>query len=136
MRFISTLLFLFAVFTLASCQVKEAKPKDDLIAGHVPTTNSFTLQAVSARTYVASETINFVVNFPLNMTIDTAGGNPRLRLIIGVSVVYATYSAQSHPRQLHFSYTFSPGQNDLNGITVDALELAGSTLKFSKNGTD
>lgn len=120
------------IFT--SCQVKETASNGDLISGHNTTTNSFSIQTPSSKTYVAGETVSFAVTFPFDIVKDVTGGEPRLLLTIGAVNQYATLVPQLNARQLHFSYLISPGENDTNGIDVLALELNGSTLKFDKNG--
>jgi hypothetical protein len=127
-----TILFLFIFLCLASCQVKEGS--SGLVSGHIPTTNKFTLESPVTKTYVSSETLTLKVDFPFDMTIDTTGGSPRLSLTVGATTRYATYAAQSDPRKLVFNYTFVPGENDTDGIVLNALQLNGSTLKFDQAG--
>ena len=126
---------LFIVFFLTSCQVKEATSNGGLISGHVPATNSFVLATPTAKTYVSGETLNLTVSFPFDLIKDATGGEPRLRLTVGATTRYATFTSQPDPKTLAFSYTFVAAENDTDGVTVNALELNGSTLKFDNNGT-
>ena len=128
------MLTLFTTLVFTSCQVKESVG-DGLISGHQPATNKFTLTTPSTNTYVEGETLNLSVSFPFDMTINTGGGNPRLRLTVGATTRYATYVAGANPKVLNFTYTFVAGDDDTNGIDVAALELNGSTLQFDQNGT-
>lgn len=134
MAALSTTFLIFTFLFLTSCQVKETASNGDLISGHTTTTNKFTIQTPSAKTYVAGETVSFALTFPFDIVMDDTGGEPRLSIKVGAVNQYATLVSQLNPRQLHFSYMISPGENDSNGIDVLALELNGSTLKFDNNG--
>lgn len=116
---------------LASCQVKDGGG-GDLVSGHLPATNTFTLATPAAKTYIAGETLSLTANFPFDMTIDTTGGTPRLALNINGVTRYATYAPQGDPRKLVFNYTFA-SESDSNGIDVTALQLNGSTCKYTQN---
>jgi large repetitive protein len=119
---------------MTSCQVKEASSNGSLISGHVTTTNKFSVNAPTAKTYAVSETMSVVVTFPFDLVIDTTGGTPRLRMMIGATTRYGTYVPDANPRRLVFNYTIVSGDNDTNGIDVTALELNGSTIKFDRSG--
>lgn len=134
MNSFSLMLSLFTCLILASCQVKDSAPGGGLISGHLPTTNKFTLQSPSARTYVEGEIITLNVSFPFDIIIDTTLGTPRLRMTIGATTRYADYVAVTNPKLLSFTYTVVAGETDANGIDVIALELNGSTLKFDQSG--
>lgn len=105
-----------------------------MFSGHLPSTNTFTLATPTAKTYIASETLTFSVSFPFDIILDSTSGTPRLKLTIGSDIRYATNVPQADPKKLIFTYTFIAGDNDSNGIDVNALELNGSTLKFDNNG--
>jgi hypothetical protein len=134
MENLRTILFLFIFLVLAGCQAKQGDSDGDLFSGHVVATNSFTLGSMSSKTYVLSETINFVVNFPFDMTLNTTGGSPRLKITVGSTVRYAAYQAQADASELHFTYTVTAGESDLNGVDVNALELNGSVITFDHDG--
>jgi len=51
-------------------------------------------------------------------------GTPQLGLNIGGSTVQASYSSGSGSNQLVFAYTIQAGQNDANGISIDANSLS------------
>lgn len=85
-------------------------------------------------TYVAGETLTLEATFPFDMTLNTSGGSPRIALTVGASTKYATFVSQPSPRLLRFSYSFIAGDDDTNGIDINALELNSSTIKFDKSG--
>jgi hypothetical protein len=77
MSILRTILFIFITVLLASCQVKDGG-SSDLVSGHMPTTNKFTLVSPSAKTYVAGETVTLDLKFPFDITV--AGGSPTQKL--------------------------------------------------------
>ena len=62
--------------------------------------------------------LNFAVNFSevVNVT-----GTPRLAINMGGSTVYANYISGTGTSKLNFSYTVVNGDQDLDGIAIDAL---------------
>lgn len=134
MKNLRTILFLFISLVLLGCQAKQGESDSDLISGHLPTTNSFTLAAMTSKTYLSGEVLNFVVKFPFDMTVTTTGGSPRLRITVGSTTRYTTFVPQGTASELHFTYTVPAGESDLNGIDVNALELNGSTITFLHDG--
>jgi gliding motility-associated-like protein len=62
--------------------------------------------------------LNFAVTF--NEAVNVSG-TPRLAIAMGSSTVYANYSSGTGTATLHFSYTVVNGDQDLDGIAVDAL---------------
>lgn len=106
-----------------------------MFSGHLPTTNTFTIQTPATKTYVAGEKLSLTVSFPFDIVADTTGGTPRLRLTVGATTRYASLVQPiADPTKLVFEYTFIAAENDTNGIDVAALELNGSTLQFDKDG--
>lgn len=134
MRVFSLLFPLFITIFFTSCQVKEGA-SSGLVSGHRPATNSFVLATPATKTYVAGETLNLQVSFPFDLIKDNTGGEPRLRITVGATTRYATFVSQPDPKTMSFSYSFVAAENDTDGVTVNALELNGSTLKFDNNGT-
>lgn len=128
------MLSLFICLTIASCQVKDSASSGGLFSGHLPTTNKFTLQTPTAKTYIEGETITLNISFPFDIIVDTTSGTPRVRMTVGATTRYATYVAQANAQILQFTYTIVAGDEDANGIDVAALELNGSTLKFDNKG--
>lgn len=134
MSTLGLMLTLFMTLVFTSCQVEETSG-NGLVSGHRPATNQFSLNTPSSGTYLVSNTLNLSVTFPFDITINTGGGSPRLQLTVGSTTRYATYVAGSNPQVLNFKYTFVVGDNDTDGVTVEALQLNGSTLKFDQDGT-
>ncbi|WP_160717087.1 Ig-like domain-containing protein [Chitinophaga solisilvae] len=81
------------------------------------------------RYYKAGDALNFTVHFDEDIILQTAGGNPSLTLTIGAATVNAAYTGVAGARTLNFSYTVVNGDEDMNGITVDALILNGAAIK-------
>ncbi len=79
--------------------------------------------------YVASQNLDFTVNFNENITVDASGGTPYLSLTVGSSTRSATYQSGSGTSALSFRYTVQTGDTDANGIAVGTLALNGGTLK-------
>ena len=82
----------------------------------------------------AGDTINATVVFTKNITVT---GSPQLAINIGGTSVNAVYSSGSGTASLVFAYTILFGQNDANGISIDAnsLTLNGGTLIDSLGNT-
>lgn len=80
-------------------------------------------------TYFTGDTLSFSVSFSESVTVDTAGGTPRIALTVGSSTRYASYVSGSGSSTLVFSYTVVNGDTDSDGITVGALSANGGTLK-------
>ncbi len=83
----------------------------------------------SNASYKAGDTLSFTVNTSEAVTVDTAGGTPRMAMTIGGTTVYATYASGSGSSALVFTYTVQPGDTDTDGITVGTLQSSGGTLK-------
>ncbi|HJS14018.1 MAG TPA: Ig-like domain-containing protein, partial [Rheinheimera sp.] len=81
-------------------------------------------------TYEVGQNLDFTVNANQNITVNTAGGTPRIALTLGASTVYATYVSGSSTGVLTFRYTVQVGDADSDGIAVSsAVDLNGGTLK-------
>ncbi len=80
-------------------------------------------------TYTAGEHLDFTVHTPINVTVDTTDGTPRIALTVGTETRYAAYLSGSGTNAIVFRYTVQTGDNDSDGIAVDALELNGGTLR-------
>ena len=79
--------------------------------------------------YRAGESLEFTVNLTEAVTVETAGGAPRLALTVGSSPSYATYVSGSGTSALVFRYTVQDGDEDADGVTVgSALDLHGGAL--------
>ncbi|WP_250656256.1 cadherin-like domain-containing protein [Alkalimarinus coralli] len=81
-------------------------------------------------TYRSGATLDFTVNFNENVIVNNTSGVPRLVLIMGASVRYATYLTGSGSSSLLFRHTVQAGDQDLNGIAlISSINLNGSTLR-------
>ena len=82
-------------------------------------------------TYVAGQNLDFTVNFSEVVTVNTAGGTPRIAITLDTGgTVYANYLSGSGTGALVFRYTVQSGQLDSNGITVGgALDLNGGAVR-------
>ncbi|MBV7530969.1 Ig-like domain-containing protein [Chitinophaga sp. sic0106] len=83
----------------------------------------------ASKYYKAGDVLNFTVNFDEDFVLNTTGGNPYLALTIGSQSVQAAYTGVSTNRELNFSYTVVNGNEDTDGITVNALNANGSTIR-------
>ncbi len=93
-----------------------------------PTVGSVSVPANG--TYVAGSNLTFTVNSSENVTVNTAGGTPRLTLTVGATTVYADYLSGTGTSALAFRYTVTTGQLDIDGIAVGGtLEFNGGTIK-------
>jgi hypothetical protein len=83
---------------------------------------------------IAGEKVGVSVHFPETVYFNTTGGLPTIDLIIGNTVVKATYSRNYMSlSDYYFLYTVLDGQNDTNGISyvANSLSLNGATIKDS-----
>jgi len=92
---------LWTLLLLASCQVEEGS--SELVSGHVPTTNAFTVQSMATKTYVSGESLGFSVTFPFDIILDSTSGTPRLKLTIGSTVRYAAFVSQPNQKTMTFN---------------------------------
>lgn len=77
----------------------------------------------------AATNLDFTVNASEAVTVNTAGGTPRLQLDIGGVTRYASYVSGSGTAALTFTYTTQAGDLDLNGLSVSSpLQLNGATI--------
>ena len=80
--------------------------------------------------YAAAPVLSFTVNMSEAVTVDTAGGVPRIALNVGGVTRYASYASGSGTAALVFTYTATPGDVDLDGIALSSpVELNGGTMK-------
>ena len=80
-------------------------------------------------TYSIGNTLDFTVNATRPLIVVTTGGMPRLSLDIGGLTRSATYLSGSGSTSLVFRYVIQAGDNDLDGIGVNSLELNGGTIQ-------
>jgi hypothetical protein len=82
-------------------------------------------------TYIASQNLDFTVNFSEVITVNTGGGTPYISITFNTGgTVNANYISGSGSKALLFRYTITTGKNDPDGISIGAaLSLNGGTLK-------
>lgn len=84
----------------------------------------------SDKTYRKGETLDFTVNYPVSVIVNTAGGIPRIPITIGSDVVYAEYFSGSGTNNLVFRYTVKNGDFDYDGIEVGtSISNNGGTIR-------
>ncbi len=92
-----------------------------------PTISSVSVPADAI--YIAGQNLDFTVNTDENVTVS---GTPRIALTVGAATTrYADYISDSGTSALLFRYTVQAGDNDADGIVVDALGPNGGTLQDS-----
>uniref|UniRef100_UPI00262E2D24 beta strand repeat-containing protein n=1 Tax=uncultured Lutibacter sp. TaxID=437739 RepID=UPI00262E2D24 len=84
-------------------------------------------------TYIATNNLDFTVNFDENIIVNTTGGIPQLNITIGSSTRQAVYQSGSGSNSLLFRYTIQLEELDTNGITIDMLDTNGGTLQNTSN---
>lgn len=97
------------------------------VTSTAPVVNSVSVPANG--TYALGQNLDFTINFSEAITVNTAGGVPRLALTIGAQTRYADYLSGSGSSALVFRYTVASGDEDINGITVGTLSANGGTLE-------
>jgi hypothetical protein len=99
----------------------------------VPSVTSVSSTLTTGTNFKASQVVMISVNFDKSVTVT---GNPELTL--NIAGAKAIYSVGTGSITLTFSYTVAAGQNIaiLNYDTVNALSLAGGTIKSTADGVD
>jgi hypothetical protein len=122
------------------CSIKDAAGNDmtnfalnnvGSTAGVLVDTSAPTVSSVSVpanATYTAGQNLDFTVNLNEAVTVNTAGGTPRISIVIGAVTRYADYLSGSGTAAPVFRYTVQSGDSDSDGISVGALSLEGGTL--------
>ncbi len=82
-------------------------------------------------TYIQNQDLNFTLNFDQNVIVNTTMGTPRIELTIGSQTRYANYTSGTNTSALLFSYTIQNNDEDLNGISIEAIEANGGTIQNS-----
>jgi surface protein len=88
-------------------------------------------KTTAGNTLIAGDTVTATVYFSKAVTVNTTGGIPTLGLNIGGTIVQTSYDSGNGTSALTFTYTIQPGQNDTNGISINAnsLSLNSGTIK-------
>lgn len=124
------LILLLTLIFLVGCQASGGgAPEGGIISGHTPVDNKFTLTTTMNRTYLLSETINFVLKFPKAVTI--TGGTPSIDVTLGSTVRSVPLASGDGTDSLTFSYLVVNGDDDLDGIQVSStLNKNGASIKY------
>lgn len=78
----------------------------------------------------AATDMPFTVTVSEPVTVDTAGGTPRIAFTLGAATRYALYSSGSGSDTLSFVYTTQPGDLDLDGIALTSpIDLNGGSIR-------
>lgn len=86
------------------------------------------MASASGRTEAAT-LLPFPIQFSEPVTVNTAGGTPRLAIEIGGTTRYAPYVSGSGSSTLTFSYTIQTGDLDADGIAlISPLQLNGGNI--------
>lgn len=83
----------------------------------------------SAGYYRIAQNLSFTVRFSEAVTVNTSNGIPSLTLLTDNERVNASYISGSGTDELLFLYTVATGNSAINGITVQSLNLNGSTIQ-------
>ena len=76
--------------------------------------------------YHGGDSLIFAVQFSENVI---TSGAPNIALVVGSTLRQANYFAGSGTNSLLFAYVVQPGDLDLNGVTLGAINLNGGTLQ-------
>jgi gliding motility-associated-like protein len=80
--------------------------------------------------YRDGNTLDFRVTFNEPVVVNTTGGDPSIKVIIGGAVVDAAYTGGSGTQSLAFSYTVQYGDTDMDGISLGVnLALNGAQIR-------
>jgi hypothetical protein len=109
---------------------------DDLVLANAqaPAPAVISVSATTANgTYKAGDVIQIAVDFDQNVTVNTSGGTPQLKLETGSTDHSAVYANGSGTNALTFNYTVQAGDTsaDLDYFNTTALSLNGGTIKSS-----
>jgi flagellar hook assembly protein FlgD len=89
--------------------------------------------------YYGGDSIEITVSFTEPVTVNTAGGTPRLLLETGSTDRYASYSSGSGTSTLRFTYTVQKrdSSGDLDYASTNALKLNGGSIRdLASNSAD
>lgn len=88
--------------------------------------------------YKNGDKFTLTVNFSSNVSVNTAGGPPRIPISIGSKNTYASYESGSGSSAIIFSYTVQAGDEDTDGsIAIGSdIDLNGASITDSTYGCD
>ncbi len=97
--------------------------------GVVPRVTS--LDTPRERTHKAGENLEFSLELNQDVVVDTSGNVPSIDLTIGSVTRQASFTGGSGSNRLSFAYQVQSGDLDTDGITINAVNLNGSTIRNS-----
>ncbi len=99
-----------------------------LVDTNAPSISSVILPADG--TYIGGQDLDFTVNYDEAVTVNTAGGTPRLALTVGATARFASYLGGSGGTTLTFRHTAQAGDFDNDGIALNGtLQTNGGTIR-------
>ncbi|MGY6648172.1 Ig-like domain-containing protein [Wenyingzhuangia sp. IMCC45574] len=113
----------FNTISLPEVQIDGIKPRVSSIT--VPTDG----------TYGIGTSLDFTVVFSEIVVVDISENTPQLSLTIGEDAKKATYQSGTNTNKLTFSYTILEGDLDVNGITIDELNVNNATINDEAGNT-
>ena len=96
---------------------------------------SFTSDPGTDDTYKLADTIEVAVKFSEDVTVDTAGGEPKIDIVVGSQTRGAQYDSGSGSDELIFEYDVEDADVDANGASIRANSLdtnGGTILKLGR----
>lgn len=82
------------------------------------------------KTFIVGQDMDLAANFDENVLVETSLGIPYIKLMVGATVVRATYVSGSGSKKIVFRYTVAINDYDADGIGADLnVQLNGSTFK-------
>ena len=123
-----------AILTHAALAIQTSHKVD----GVAPTISGITMHSSPTNsTYKVSDDIEIKVTFTKRVTVTTTGGTPRLTFKIGTADKIAAYTAGTGTQHIRFKYSVAGGDEDTNGISIEANSLAlnGGTIIGSIGNT-
>ena len=92
---------------------------------------SFTSDPGTDDTYKLADTIEVTVKFSEDVTVDTAGGEPKIDIVVGSQTRGAQYDSTSGSDELIFEYEVGDDDVDANGASIRAnsLDTNGGTIR-------
>ena len=81
-------------------------------------------------TYARGDYVEATATFSEPVTVNITDGTPQLALTIGIEIRHASYVAGSETRTLNFRYTVAEGDEDTDGLSIEAgvIDLNGGTI--------
>lgn len=95
--------------------------------GPPPPTSISSITVPQTGRYGLGTTLDFVVT--TSAAVNFTGGSPTLNLTIGNSTAHAAYVSGDGTSTLNFTYTVQAGDNDLDGIALNSMDLGNAVVR-------